>query len=61
MKNILSKILATVMLGMACYAAEVQFRYTLLVNDISVADSSFVFGRAAEASDGIDDLDIPAT
>ncbi len=60
MKNILSKVLATAMLGMACYAAEVQFRYTLLVNDISVADSSFVFGRATDASDGIDDLDIPA-
>ena len=60
MKKILSKALAGTLLGMACCAADVEFRYTLLVNETVLNGSMIVFGRATGATEGIDDFDISA-
>ena len=60
MKKGLTGIFVFLLLGLACQAADGEFRYTLLVNGQGVKDSLFVFGRSSDATNGIDDLDFPA-
>ncbi len=61
MKKILTFVIASVALGIVSYADNVQFRYTIKVNDSALTDSMIVFGRDNDATDGIDmDFDFPS-
>ena len=60
MNRFFSSALAALLVGGVCRAANVEFRYTLLVNDETVADSVKVFGRSEDATEGIDEgIDMP--
>ena len=61
MKKILTIVIASVTLGIVSQADNVEFRYTMKVKDSVLTDSMMVFGRAEEATDGIDrDYDFPS-